>query len=104
MDETTVSYIYAPSAGNVCRRRYFPHRRLPPVAKISQGQLRSTVTHCAFIAPHAALQRVLPQVLIGSKSRFTLRVLNRLGKIPSTVHIIRGKTAWNNGSIMLQIL
>lgn len=103
VDETMVSYMYAPSARNVCHRRYFPHRRLPPVTKISQGQVRSTVTHRAFITPHAALQ-VVPQALVGSKSCFTLRVLTRLGKILSTIHIIRRKNSWNNGSIMLQAL
>ena len=104
MDETMVSYMHTPSAGNICRRRYFRHRRLLPVTKISQGHLRSTVTHCAFITSHAALEQVLPQVLIGSKSRFTLRVLNRLGKVPSTIHRIRGKSSWHNGSITLQVL
>ena len=103
MDKTMVSYMRAPSAGNVCHHRYFPHRRLPPVTKILQGQIRSSVTHCAFITPHAALQ-VPPQALIGSKSRFTLRDLTRLGKIASTIHMIRRKNSWNNGSIMLQVL
>ena len=62
------------------------------------------MTHCAFITPHAALQ-VAPQVLIGSKSRFTLRVLIRLGKIPSAIYIIRGRIRGTmEVSCMLQVL
>ena len=105
LDETSIGYAFPGAAGNITRRRWWPNKRQPPRSKVNQQAARGSITYVALVTPRGDVQRKLPQILIGSRTkRFTLRVLNSLGVIPARVFLIRGSNAWNNSVIMLEIL
>lgn len=104
MDETRLSYSFHGALGNIVKPKYWPNRRSPPVARVTPADTKGAVSYVAFLTPHADLQRRLPQVVLGRKSRFSFRTVQGVGRIPSTVKLIVAEKGWNNAKATLQIL
>ena len=93
LDETSISYSYHGAKGFFVKKLL---RTRKGVVKIRKKELRGSVSHVAIIADRPDVQRVLPQVFIGNKHRFTLGLMEAVtGDKPAFVHLFRRKSSWN---------
>ena len=102
LDETSVSYTFHQAKG-------LYHRRLKRQGRahtqIRKSELRGAVTHVAVICERSEVQPRLPQVIIGNKHRFTVRLMASVrASTPANVHLFRRKSSWNNTLCMCEIL
>lgn len=105
MDETALAYSWAGQKGTViCQHRIPQGLRLRPES-VNRNEIRGNVTHMAFICDDSAIQPRLPQIWLGNKARFTLRLLQPLqGEVPANVHLWRQESSWNNHATMRKAL
>ena len=102
LDETSISYSYHGAKDFFVKKLL---RTRKGVVKIRKKELRGSVSHVAIIADRPDVQRVLPQVFIGNKHRFTLGLMEAVtGDKPAFVHLFRRKSSWNNIENMSAIL
>ena len=74
-------------------------------AQVRKRDLRGAVTHVALICDRSDVQPKLPQVVICNSHRFTKSLLASVASVqPSSVHLFRRKSSWNNTSCMCEIL
>ena len=85
-------------------------QRLPPGWKhkkeqLSTNDLRGHVTYAAFLCSDAAVQAVLPQIVIGNEKKFTKAMHNSILKVGAgPVSFWRYISAWNSHAKMRRIL
>jgi len=103
MDETAVCLYPGTRRGTVILSK----TRQPgsPVQPVSRASRRTYLTHVAFICDTPSYQKYLPQVVVGNEHTFLVRDFARLkGRCPSHFKLVRQKGAWNNASLMCEIL
>lgn len=105
MGETALAYSWPGQKGNIsCQSRIPEGLSLRPES-VSRNEIRGHVTHLAFICDDTAIQPTLPQILLGNKARFTLRLLQSLqGAVPANLHLWRQESSWNNHATMRKAL
>ena len=87
MDEAALAYSWAGQKGTVICQNRPPQGLRPRLESVNRNEIRGNVTHMAFICDDSAIQPRLPQILLGNKARFTLRLLQSLqGEVPANVH------------------
>ena len=102
LDETAVSDSFHQAKGLYHRRL---KRRCRAHTQVQKNELRGAVTHVALICDRTEVQPQLPQVIIGNSHRFTKQLMSSVrASTPSTVHLFRRKSTWNNTSCMCEIL
>ena len=103
LDETAVAMAMPSLRGLVLGKLQWPGGRVPH-QKVSRATRRAMMTHVCMITHNANLQKQLPQYFLASKRCFTQTALNALDVLPGEVIFLRRKSAWNTGSLMVQIL
>ena len=99
MDETSVAGGYAGLRGTKLRRR---HGIKATPENISMTESRGHVTLAAFIASDEAVQRVLPQFLIGKKEKMNRREITAmLDLIPPWLVPVTYRSGWVDEALML---
>ena len=103
LDETSVCLFQGD-----CRGTLFVSSRRPrdePVQKVARAKRRCCLTHVALICDDAALQPVLPQVIIGNEHTFLKAGFADLqAACPANVRLIRQKSAWNDQALCASIV
>ncbi|CAE8614454.1 unnamed protein product [Polarella glacialis] len=95
MDETALAYSWAG----------LPNGRSLRTEQASRNDMRRNVTHLAFICDDSSIQPLLPQILLGNHSKFTIRLLNSVaGQLPPNLHLWRQDSSWNSHSTMRKAL
>jgi len=78
---------------------------MDPFQRVREGELRGPVTHVAAVTTHPGVQRILPQVFIGSAQTFTEAFAQQFNEeAPGPVYFWRERSAWNSGALMLRFL
>ena len=106
IDETCVQYYQNEKAGYMTvesRRRKRTPRGL--CRNVSQGAQRTNLTHLACITHDAALQRLLPQLLVVSESVMSVDAARRVRAIlpPPFVLVVQPK-GWVNNDTMVRFV
>ena len=105
MDETSLAYAYPNERGTVLIRKWLPIGCRLRKALALPPDLRGHVTYMAFICSIAAIQAVLPQILIGNESFFTISGLRSVqGQIPANCVLWRRKSAWVSHQLLRKAL
>jgi len=104
LDETSVSYSFHGAKGNVVKQAHWPSRYQPPTAHSTSSQRHGMITHVGMITNRDDCQRLLPQIIIGSRKKFTRKLMTDIGRVPSPVELIKNPSAWNNSETMMSIL
>ncbi|CAE8597764.1 unnamed protein product, partial [Polarella glacialis] len=77
MDETALAYSWAgQKKGTIVCRDRLPNGRSLRTEQASRSDMRGNVTHMAFICDESSIQPLLPQILLGNRFKFTIRLLN----------------------------
>lgn len=71
LDETSVCYPFHGARGNVVQPGLWPSKHQPPTANSSLSHRRGMFTHVGMVTSRDDLQTFLPQILIGSREKFT---------------------------------
>ena len=102
--ETSVAYIPDTLRGLVVSRRHWGARGgRRPVIKGKEA--RGACTYVAMICDDQEVQKVLPQIIIGNRRRFTSRLLRTVAPHkPKNVRVWCGNSAWNNHRLMCKVL
>ena len=105
MDESVLKFNYGKNRGLIIDRRYLPpghkHRR----EQISPAEDKAAVTLIGFITHDAAVQKLLPQLILGNKHRLTLSLMAALAPLkPDSFHVWREDSSWTNKGILCRIL
>ena len=73
--------------------------------RVPRAKRRRCVTFVGLICDSPAMQRVLPQFLVGNAVTFKAREMEALrAACPDNVVLIRQKSAWNNDQLMAKIV
>jgi hypothetical protein len=109
MDETGIPMFMGDQQGNVPARSKatasFQPRGREPTQHVTRQQLRGQLTHAALICDDAALQPLLPQVLIGDHSMLQARVQRAIAdRVPANVTVLRLKSRWMDAPLLQAIL
>ena len=105
MDETPIPYAYQGLRGTCARLKGHLTHRGAFLERIHAKNKRGTITHIASISSDPDLQAFLPQVLLGNKSRFSLRVLREIRfEVPANMVIWREGSSWVTHSIMCRYI
>ena len=62
------------------------------------------VIHIGMVTNVERYQHLLPQIILGANSKFTLKLMRSLGKIRHSVDFVRAKSAWVNTAVMMNVL
>ena len=101
LDETSICLFQGHSKGTILVDK----RRPRPFQNVSRSKRRRCLTHVAFACDRTDLQAVMPQVLIGNEATFLVSELPVLmAASPANVHLMRQKSAWNNGQTCASIV
>ena len=102
LDETAICMHEESPKGNVCvdrKRARSIHQHVP------RAKRRRYLTYVAIICDNAAVQRTLPQFLIGNSSLLKQREMPELlSNLGPNVRLLRRKSSWVNQRTMLEIL
>ena len=72
---------------------------------IPRGKRRRYLTHVAFICDDAAIQKILPQFIIGNEVTFPARKMAQLrAAAPPHFTLVRQRSAWNNERLCATII
>ncbi|CAE8601244.1 unnamed protein product [Polarella glacialis] len=93
MGETALAYSWAGQKGTIVCRDRLPNGRSLRTEQASRNDMRGNVTHMAFICDDSSIQPLLPQILLGNHSKFTIRLLNSVAE-----------SSWNSHSTMRKAL
>ena len=106
MDETGIRLFQVAGAGNVVVTTVrLRGNGLRPVQNMSKHQERASFTHVVMVCDDAAMQPLLPQVLIFNKHMLPQQESDLIQPIlPTNVYMLRQKTGWMNEDSMKQIL
>ena len=105
MDETSLAYAFGRQAGTVILKAALPHGCKRQREQVSTQDLRGHVTYIAFMTAHAAIQAILPQIVIGNEHKFTKRMMQAASKLGAgLVTFWREKSAWNSQKLMCKVL
>ena len=104
LDETSVSYSFHGARGNVVKQAHWRSKYQPPTAHVGLSQRYGMITHVGMITNRGDCQSLLPQLIIGSRKKFTRKLLTGIGRVPSPVDLIKKDSAWNNTETMKSIL
>ena len=76
-----------------------------PVQQVKKVTLRTTFTHIAVICDDAALQPLLPQVIVANTRTVLRKQLLRLilESLPN-VRLVRRQTSWNTAALQEEII
>lgn len=104
LDETAIAYAFAGLKGCVVKRKKLPIGKQLKAEPVSQWDTRSYISLLAIVTTDPAIQRQMPQILLGS-TKLTGRLLASVaGQVPANMHIWRHKTAWTTHDILKQVL
>ena len=102
LDETAICMHQQSPKGNICvdrKRARSIHQHVP------RAKRRRYLTYVAIICDNAAVQRTLPQFLIGNSSLLKQREMPELlSNLGPNVRLLRRKSSWVNQRTMLEIL
>lgn len=105
MDETAMAHNFSGEKGTaVCRHRLPPGHEYG-AEPLSTSDLRGHVTHIAMFTHDTSTQPLLPQILLGNASRFTLSLLAPLtDQLPPNIYLWREAPSWTNKVVMQRVL
>jgi hypothetical protein len=107
LDETAICLYQGGGKGNVFLHKK-DHGAEAAVERVSRGKRRTFLTHVAFVCDNAAIQAVLPQIVIGNEATLPAAALEALrSACPSNVRLVRQKSSWNDSrlcAIIVRIL
>ena len=105
MDETSLGFHYGGQKGTVISKRSLPPGRSHRREQASLADTRAHVSHLAFVTHDSGIQAKLPQVFIGNKHQFTLKLLGELAPdTPVNIYLWRETSAWNSHILMRRVL
>lgn len=105
IDETALAYSWARQKGTIVCRDRLPNGRSLRTEQASRNDMRGNVTHMACICDDSSIQPLLPQILMGNHSKFTIRLLNSVaGQLPPNIRLWRQESSWNSHSTMRKAL
>ena len=94
VDETSIAYTYTSQRGCMVSRHLQELNGIHFRERASLKDRRGGITFVAAIASDAAMQNMLPQVLIGNRYRFTKKLMRSVkDDIPPGVHVWTEDTA-----------
>jgi len=101
MDETAVCVFQGGGGkGNV-----FIHKTVRAVLNVARGPRRTYLTHLAFVCDDAAVQPILPQILIANERTVPAGQLAALrAACPPNVFLLRRRSAWVDGALIATII
>ena len=100
MDETGVCLFQGHGRGNI-----FLARGDQAIQHVTRGKQRTYLTHVAFLCDDAAIQRHLPQFIIGNESTIPAKQLASLrANCPSNFIVLRRSSSWVNGQLCAWIV
>lgn len=105
LDETSVYHAREATSGLVVCRQHWGSNGTAPASRAKKGGLRGAVAYVATICNESEIQACLPHFLVGSKPRFTLKLLRQiLPRRPKNCHAWREASSWNTKVLMVKML
>ena len=102
IDETSIPIHQAGPSGHICVSKRCAASLAQPV---SRSKRRKCMSYVAVLCDDAALQPLLPQFLVANEHTVLKREMrNILAHLPQNVILLRRKSAWVDGSLMVHIL
>ena len=105
MDETSLAFHFGGGKGTIISKRALPKGRRHKRESGNLADRRAYVSHLAFITHDSAIQPRLPQIFIGNKDRFPLKLMEALAPHkPPNVYLWREESSWNNHKLMCRMI
>ena len=105
LDETSLCLCNGRRRGLLVSKRALPPNRKHRREQVKSGDTKAYVSLLAFFTHDTAVQAKLPQIIVGNKHRFTVKLLNKISsKVPKNFYLFREDSSWNNHNLMRKVL
>ena len=91
MDETSLAFHFGGGKGTIISKRALPKGRRHKRESGNLADRRAYVSHLAFITHDSAIQPRLPQIFIGNKDRFPLKLMEALAPHKPPCILVEGR-------------
>ena len=106
MDETSIAGAYASKLGTVVSSARWQNVNMGALAEpISLRDTHLHITYCAFVSSNLEMQRVLPQILVVNRKKWTARMSDYAdAALPDNVMVWPEETGWVTQALFKDIL